>query len=274
MFHILQKSQSLKSQISGDLSSVHLERNHSGNYLHKSLYLSSVRDINATLGRKFIVYRVVHDIFHSWCVCKIVFEVKRIIPFLNISGKILQRATPFPHFKTQFSRVIQKIIQTNSLKIKSFIKTQILTKRESRHIVLKHPARKVCQTAFERQQRTAAQDDMQLRIKVINFLYFNAPFLIFVNLINEKMGSAKFHKISSCIQKAVIGKISRIGRTIQNVSVSCRIIEFDALSEQSGFSHSLWPPYADQAAVPTDLVHKVADILCRSDPYVIIVSLK
>ncbi len=63
-------------------------------------------------------------------------------------------------------------------------------------------------------------------------------------------------------------------RTIQNVSVSCRIIEFDALSEQSGFSHSLWPPYADQAAVPTDFVHKVADILCRSDPYVIIVSLK
>ena len=109
MLKILQKRESLEFEIACHLCNVHLERNHTGNDLHQSLYFTSVRDIHSALRSQLVVDGVVYDIFHSRRVGHPVLKIERIIAFLKIAGKMFKgTAALSSHIKAKLAGIVQK----------------------------------------------------------------------------------------------------------------------------------------------------------------------
>ena len=188
-----------------------------------------------------------------------VLTVERIISIFQIFVEQHQRPASGVHFGAQAGVVGQYGLQTASPEVKALVELQEFPERQTVHGVSYAPPRQIRIRIQNMKQRRTAQDNLQLGIELVYFLYLAAPSIIFVHLIKQQPASAPGHEPLGEFNDRMSREIYRIQGAIEYRPVVRLEIQLHILAHQSGLPHTTSPDYGNQPGIPAYVLHGLAD---------------
>ena len=136
---------------------------------------------------------------------------KRVVTLTQVWPEIGKRMRQIRNHHS----MVQDIIERKCIGFDSVKQLQIFAERESLQMLHHHTPAQIRLSFRDIQNRRACESHSQVRVGVVNLFQLPWPAIVFVDLVNEEVGAAIFHKFIRQINESVRTEVGVVGGYVQ-----------------------------------------------------------